>query len=359
MITGNKGEWSEPYVLLKLLTDGKLFLGKENFQKVENVFYPILEIISSQKENDVSFTFNGNLIIVNSDKKIEVSIEKFLHFSKLCFQEIKSIKSKKGSFSLPKIEEFLNEIGITKIKEKSKIKSDITIQIQDPKTFLSPTLGFSIKSQLGSPSTLVNASNHTNFTYSISKKISDNQIKEINSIETFSQKFKKLQSFGIEIIFDKVDSRVFNTNLQTIDSLFPLVISDLLLKYYSNGEKSKNSIVELTKLITKENKLNFDLETNPEMYEMMIKRFLLEYALGMRASEVWKRDYEASGGYLIVREDGEVLCYHFYFIKHFEDYLFQNTKLDTPSSTRYKMAEMYNDTDKQKFKLNLQVRFIK
>ncbi|WP_353164200.1 HpaII family restriction endonuclease [Empedobacter brevis] len=359
MITGNKGEWSEPYVLLKLLADKKLFLGKEKFQKVENIFYPILQIISSQKENDISFTYEGNLIIINSNKRIEISIEKFLHFSKRCFQEIKSAKSKKGSFSLPEIEAFLNEFGITKIKEKSKVKNDITIQIQDPKTFLSPTLGFSIKSQLGRPSTLVNASSHTNFTYCISKKLSQSQIQEINSCKEFSQKFKKLNSFETEIIFDKVDSSVFNINLQTIDSSFPSVISDLLLKYYCNDENSKNSIVELSKLITEENKLNFDLDINPEIYEMMIKRFLLEYALGMRASEVWKRDYEASGGYLVVRDDGEILCYHFYFIKNFEDYLFQNTKLDTPSSSRYKMAEIYEDIDKQKFKLNLQVRFIK
>ena len=35
------------------------------------------------------------------------------------------------------------------------------------------------------------------------------------------------------------------------------------------------------------------------MYEMIMKKFLTDYALGMRAAEVWKRNYQATGGYLI------------------------------------------------------------
>jgi len=33
MITGNKGEWSEAYVFLKLLGDGKLYAADQNLKK--------------------------------------------------------------------------------------------------------------------------------------------------------------------------------------------------------------------------------------------------------------------------------------------------------------------------------------
>ena len=45
MLRGNKGEWSEPYALLKLLADGKLYLGGENFEKVKGIFYPIIKVL--------------------------------------------------------------------------------------------------------------------------------------------------------------------------------------------------------------------------------------------------------------------------------------------------------------------------
>ena len=60
---------------------------------------------------------------------------------------------------------FLSSINIHTLKAKSKLKNDITIQVSDPNTFLSPALGFSIKSQLGKPSTLLNASGATSYTW--------------------------------------------------------------------------------------------------------------------------------------------------------------------------------------------------
>ena len=48
-----------------------------------------------------------------------------------------------------------------------------------------------------------------------------------------------------------------------------------------------------------------------------------------------------------------------YFVKNFENYLFQNTKLETPDAKRHKMAEVFEEDGIQKITLNLQVRFTK
>ena len=56
---GNKGEWSEIYVLLRLLAYGKLFAADENVDKLDDIFFPILKIFRNERE----------------DKKLEYQIE--------------------------------------------------------------------------------------------------------------------------------------------------------------------------------------------------------------------------------------------------------------------------------------------
>ena len=79
----------------------------------------------------------------------------------------------------------------------------------------------------------------------------------------------------------------------------------------------------------------------------------------MMPSKVWTGQYDATGGYLIVKENGDVLCYHIYNKNEFEDYLFNNTKLDTASSNRHDFGSIYKENGELFFKLNLQIRFKK
>ena len=85
----------------------------------------------------------------------------------------------------------------------------------------------------------------------------------------------------------------------------------------------------------------------------------MSVALGMTPQGEWNGLTEAHGGYIIIREDGEVVCYHLYNRDQFQEYLFENTKLDTPSSSRHKFGTVYEENGEQYIKLNLQIRFIK
>ncbi len=53
-ITGNKGEWSEMYVFLKLLSEGKLFAADEQLNRISNMFFSIIKII---REETVGSTY--------------------------------------------------------------------------------------------------------------------------------------------------------------------------------------------------------------------------------------------------------------------------------------------------------------
>lgn len=89
----------------------------------------------------------------------------------------------------------------------------------------------------------------------------------------------------------------------------------------------------------------------------MIKQFLLAFALGVTYSTPWYGKFNANGGYIVVKEDGDIICYHFFDRNDLEDYLFFNTRFETPSTSRHNFGDIYQENGECFLKLNLQVRF--
>lgn len=365
MITGNKGEWSEIYAFFKLLGDKVLIPGNEKIEKIPDVFYPIIKIFRTEINGDYEYSIHDDLVVISGNEEVlRIPIEVFKEKAIYLLESIKL--SGEGVFSVPEIENFMRNIYCISLKASSTIKTDITIVIHDQRTNQQPMLGFSIKSQLGSPSTLFNAVQSSNFIYEVSGiEMSEEKISEINSLfikrggKLLRDVKRRTRSIFIEqgnLLFKNVEKPVFSNNLMLIDSLLPQILSKIVIDYYSS-----NSVLisELVNNIEKINPLNFDITNNHEFYRYKIKRFLTDTALGMLPSKVWNGKYDATGGYLVVKENGDVLCYHLYNRNEFENYLLNNTKLETPSSSRHKFGDLYKENGKIFFKLNLQIRFIK
>ena len=121
--------------------------------------------------------------------------------------------------------------------------------------------------------------------------------------------------------------------------------------------KETKIITEILHLLKKNNPLHYDLSHGHPFYEYKFKKFLTDSALGMLPATTWNGIADATGGYIIVREDGEVLCYHIYDKYYFEEYLINNTRFDTPSSSRHEYGTIEELEGKQFFKLNFQIRF--
>lgn len=257
------------------------------------------------------------------------------------------------SFDIYRYKTLVNETIISNWKNEISISNEMFLEKQ-------PTLGFSIKSQLGSPSTLLNAGKTTNFIFKIDNlKLSETEIGKINSIDSRSKIMDRintvLHSKG-QFSFTKTERQIFSNNLILIDSKLPEILSQIVYEFYSSDKSSVSDLVESTNA---KNPLGFDVSNEHKFYEYKIKRFLTDIALGMMPSKVWTGEYDATGGYLIVKENGDVLCYHIYNRNEFEDYLFNNTKLDTASSSRHEFGSIYKERDELYFNLNLQIRFIK
>ena len=357
---GNKGEWSELYTLFKLAADGRLYAADANTNKIDTIYYDILKIIRSQKDDNWQYIRNGNIKVIAESTGVEVAtipISEFEANANLLLSSIKAVKSKDGSFEVPAIDSFISKIKCNTTKAKSSDKSDITLMVHDIKTGSDPTLGFSIKSQLGSPSTLFNASGATNFVYELSgHTLTETEKNTFHSFKRFKDKFKYLDLLGVEVSFVKVDNEVFESNLMLIDRDISRILAYMLENFY-RGKASKVS--DLSDICKKDNVCNAKELSRDIFYSYKIQEFMTIIALGMMPASQWKGKYEATGGYIIVKEDGDILCYHIYNRNEFREYLYNNTKFDTPSKTKHHFGVIEEADGKQILKLNLQIRFVK
>ncbi|MBO5829666.1 MAG: HpaII family restriction endonuclease [Paludibacteraceae bacterium] len=331
----------------------KLLALVERRGKITELFYPIVMIL--QRENiarnqDVVFQTLGNEDI------IRIPAFDFLKESEWLF---KSINEHKGEFILLYIETFVRYICTHSSKVKSSDKTDIRIILHDRRTKINSEMGFSIKSQLGGDSTLLNASKATNFNFKvIGVDFSDDEIAAINSINPKRNKViervNAIKKKGSSLVFDKVDNSTFRNNLVMLDGDLPVIIANLLLEQLNTGV---STLKELAERITETNPLKYDIEQTSPFYAYKIKHLLTSAALGMMPATAWSGRFDANGGYLVVKKDGEILCYHFYDRNRFEDYLFSNAYLERSSTTRHEYATIVKEADGTlSFKLNFQVR---
>lgn len=358
-LTGNKGEWSEVYTLLKLLGEGKVYAGDQNLNKIQNLFYPIIMILRQEKEGNFNYKLQDKDVVIQTpegEELLRIPASVFLiEAEKL----LKAINENDGTFAVLPIEEFMNRIYCHSLKAKSSDKTDIKIILHDRRTKMNSEMGFSIKSQLGGDSTLLNASKATNFNFKIEGvTLSDEEIATINSLNPSRNKViervNAIKKKGGKLVFDKVDNSTFRNNLIMLDGDLPAIISHLLLEQLNTGI---STLKELAKELTKNNPLHYDVSQTSPFYAYKIKHLLTSTALGMMPATAWSGQFDANGGYLVVKKDGEILCYHFYDRNRFEDYLFSNAYLERSSTSRHEYASIIKEKDGTlSFKLNFQVR---
>lgn len=358
---GNKGEWSEPYVFLKLLADGKLHSADPQLNAIPNLFYPIVKILSVDKNQSLEYCLDGSTTVSIVDSVTKKQIKKILvsDFDKHAALLLDIILTSKKAMKSGGIESFLKSINKSKGKALLKDdKSDIKIVIRDHRTLQEPELGFSIKSMLGGPATLFNSNTTTNFIFEVtgSKKLLNvNQINDISTKSAVQDRIKAIEKAGCKLSFTQIESKTFALNLQIIDSDMPIILANLLLLKYSgkHGTQFPNLLAE----IIKTNPLDYDLSENHPFYQYKIKSLLTDIALGMTAKSVWLGEYSATGGIIIVKRDGDLVCLHIYNRSNFQNYLITNTKLDGPSTKRMKYGALYEENGNLFFKLNLHIRF--
>ena len=353
----NKGEWSELYVLLRLLAYGRLFSAGENTEKLDDVYFPIMKVFRNEGDSlNYEYRYKDEKSIelyVNSDKITSIDRSVLNAYAEKILAGIRK-GGKKGAFEIEESQDAMNALRTSKIKAPSTDKTDIKMEIHDNKTGYLSVVGYSIKSDLGMPPTLLNASNATNFVFDIVGDVTDQDIARINSIETDKKIIDRMAAIDKigKLKFRSMKNKVFEGNIMLIDSLMDEILGNLLMISFQTGQ------MHCSELIT-------ELEARDPLgygrcgiYRYKFKKFLCAIALGMVPSKIWDGRDEANGGYIIVKANGDIVAYHLYNRDSFEAYLLNNTSLERASTSRYGYAELYRDEKgKACVDLNLQIRF--
>ncbi|MBR1646570.1 MAG: HpaII family restriction endonuclease, partial [Selenomonadaceae bacterium] len=325
---GNKGEWSELYALLRLLADGKI---KADVK--DDCWLPVLQVI---REDNESFKLefrrrnekNFVELYLNNDRVCTINTDELANMAEKILHGINN--GGNSSFEIDGAKEIMDALNLTKIKSPANRKADIEVKVHDPYTNYDRICCYSIKSDIGNPPTLLNASQATNFRFKI-PDMNDALAEEINSTSGLRERLAKIPCLE----FVEVPNKIFADNLKFIDTQFEKILAAMLKIHY---HKRISDCANIATILENYNPLNF---SNPKLYRHKLKKFLCAVALGLRPAKIWNGRDEADGGYIIVKESGEIVAYNLYNRDEFESYLLNNTRLETPSTSRHKFGTVY------------------
>ena len=353
--TKNKGEWTELYAFLKILNDRELKLADKNLNIINHAnHFNVTKVTTLNSEASYYLLENDWVLVKNDSTGIEekIRVSDFLN-STVLSDLAHSIRSGSRTFTMPEFDMIQDKLGISMVKGgNSQQKSDIVLDINNHQ-ILKKDEGFGIKSYLGSKPTLLNASGNTNFIFEI-LNLQESHIDQVNAINTrtkLKDRIEKIHALGGTFKFSKIETESMAYNLSMVDSFMPNIISSMLQEFYFNRS---NAISTNLENIFKQ---GHTFDTDLISLQVKVKRLLMSILLGFFAGKKWDGN-DVSNGIIVVKETGDQVGFHMTDKKSLENYLFENIKFDTPSTTRHRYGNLILENDgKVYFKLNMQLRF--
>ena len=374
MLYGNKGEWGELYVFFKVLVDGKLYAADSDYNRIDNLFLTVISLIREEVRGKKFIYETGELV------RIKLNGEEFLTLPKREFeQHIKEIWTKmnvtaSGSFTVVEVEEFLEKIGIAKLKSPSRHTSeffggtiDIVVEVitQDN---VQRILGFSCKSDLTSASTLFNASgDNTNFLYRLKGPVNDELMSEFNNIYSIrngkntiptSKRMDFLKQHDISLTFERPVSEIAEENLIISGGKeMPAIVGGMLKYFYYDNSGSQTSVAEAITNIAENNVANYSMKNLQNIYHIKVANLIYNMFTGLRFGANWNGRAEVNGGYIVLKNDGDVVAYHSTIADEFKEFLVSKLRFESPSHSRHKDMVIEKIDGDYYLKLALQLRF--
>ena len=368
----NKGEWAEFYVMMKLLGEGRLYTANKLLQKNYQSYLDVLKIIRQECETQVLEYIideaNGVVIVKPQDSDTILAtmpVSDFNDYAKMLFDGIKDIKG--SSVPAPDaVCDFAKVIYVSKpkapavkaLKKQFGGKNDIFIEVRDGQTAIVSIMGFSIKSKFGQNPTLFNAGSSSQYLYKLTG-CDDAMMDEFNAItENGGRGWSKCKTYladhGITMEFARTQNPIYNDNLflvrESMAQIMAWCVKDRLIDSPGHFE-----VMETVERMIAANPLG--VPGARIYYEKAIKDFLMAGFTGMTAGKEWDGKEQVNGGYIVVMDDGDVICYHSSDRESFSDYLYRNTHFEYVSADKYVWSRIIKIDGEYYLPLNLSVRF--
>ncbi|MBQ9885744.1 MAG: HpaII family restriction endonuclease [Lachnospiraceae bacterium] len=367
----NRGEWGEAYTALRLLGDKRLFITDENDKNDKDEWMEVLKVIRRETNDRVvtyEYSADGETvdILINNNNVSSVPSVSLLNTAELLKHEI--INGRGRSFNVSdEIITFLNDIEIQHLKAKSIEKSDIFLDVIDPRSStVRENIGFSIKCEFGENPTLFNTGKASAAKYKI-QGMTPQLMKEINALvdsknhAAVSDRCNALKGNGCNLDFvgyefaKRAKCNAFEENLELINPLLPKVIERIMWNHFMDG-CNKVDIPSVINQIIIDNPVN--ISRPKEKYPYMMKMFLYSAYCGMTAGTLWDGKSAVKGGYITVKETGEVVANYALESDSFKEFLYKHCYLDYPSTDEKHgdYGKVYIEDGEYYFKLNFQIR---
>ena len=368
----NKGEWAEFYVMMKLLGEGRLYTANKLLQKNYQSYLDVLKIIRQECETQVLEYIideaNGVVIVKPQDSDTILAtmpVSDFNDYAKMLFDGIKDIKGSSVPAPDP-VCDFAKVIYVSKpkapavkaLKKQFGGKNDIFIEVRDGQTAIVSIMGFSIKSKFGQNPTLFNAGSSSQYLYKLTG-CDDAMMDEFNAItENDGRGWSKCKTYladhGITMEFARTQNPIYNDNLflvrESMAKIMAWCVKDRLIDSPGHFE-----VMETVERMIAANPLG--VPGARIYYEKAIKDFLMAGFTGMTAGKEWDGKEQVNGGYIVVMDDGDVICYHSSDRESFRDYLYRNTHFEYVSADKYVWSRIIKIDGEYYLPLNLSVRF--
>ena len=368
----NKGEWAEFYVMMKLLGEGRLYTANKLLQKNYQSYLDVLKIIRQECEAQVLEYIidepNAVVIVKPQDSDTILAtmpVSDFNDYAKMLFDGIKDVKGSSVPAPDP-VCDFAKVIYVSKpkapavkaLKKQFGGKNDIFIEVRDGQTAIVSIMGFSIKSKFGQNPTLFNAGSSSQYLYKLTG-CDDTMMDEFNAItENGGRGWSKCKTYladhGISMEFARTQNPIYNDNLflvrESMAKIMAWCVKDRLIDSPGHFE-----VMETVERMIAANPLG--VPGARVYYEKAIKDFLMAGFTGMTAGKEWDGKEQVNGGYIVVMDDGDVICYHSSDRESFRDYLYRNTHFEYVSADKYIWSRIIKIDGEYYLPLNLSVRF--
>jgi hypothetical protein len=352
-LTGNKGEWSETYALLSLVSAGVIQIVDEEFRPTGSTV-GVVAVERGSLVDKTTYRIDHKKKYIRVEGGGEFTIVEISEIEAGAKRILEVLQGENPKSGIPEVEVLLARLRVTKLAASSINKSDVRIIVQDSKTTSRLDMPMSVKSMIGSPPSLLNASGATNFeyTFNCNEALKDELIalgrKPKAIVQRLIEERIPLSSLG-------PTNSTFNSNLMLSDSVMPRLLSELIVQYYSG---SYGDLFELINDVSAADPLGFGFDNATRFYMTKMRTFLSDVALGMVPSIRWDGRYSASGGYLVLKPNGDLVCLYAADRDKFRDYLLLNTRLETGHTKKHGFGQVeLHPKAGLRILLNLQIRF--
>lgn len=335
----NRGEWTEAYVFMRLLGEGRIYGASPELTKDDSTYIDIINIIRDERNKMLIFErfIDENKAYVRASKDGEsikvVTAPELTQYAQVLYIKIKDFKANRVG-CVTEVQNYLESLGIDSpkanlsdsAKEKYGSKTDVIITSEDSLDHSRTTGGFSIKSHIGSSATLFNSSQTSGFTFKV-VGCDERGMHELNAKDGFLSILNDIKDrYSLEYVGCR--NETFEQNISIVDSRMEEILSAAILVQASYYGDFGSSVKAICNKVVELNPINV---RNPQIfYPVKFKEFLFDAFAGLTASSTWNGRKRLTGGYIDVSRSGEMLYYRAISDDIFCNYLFENTYFDRP-----------------------------